>query len=100
MRILLASGIAILLAASIVGCQRRTETTHEEEGIAVTAWGERYEIFAEPTRWSARSRSRTACHDPGQLSSPEQAWSPPFCGTKAERRRSVGNELSETESSP
>ena len=47
MRILLASGIAILLAASIVGCQRRTETTHEEEGIAVTAWGERYEIFAE-----------------------------------------------------
>jgi membrane fusion protein, heavy metal efflux system len=47
MRILLASCIAVLLATSILGCQRRTETTHEEEGIAVTAWGEHYEIFAE-----------------------------------------------------
>jgi len=42
--------IAVLLVAgSLVGCSRRAETTHteEEEGIAVTAWGDRYEIFAE-----------------------------------------------------
>lgn len=38
-----------LVAGSLVGCSRRTETTHAdaEEGIAVTAWGDRYEIFAE-----------------------------------------------------
>ncbi|HYM79837.1 MAG TPA: efflux RND transporter periplasmic adaptor subunit [Candidatus Limnocylindria bacterium] len=42
--------VAVLLVAGSLGaCSRRTETTHteEEEGIAVTAWGDRYEIFAE-----------------------------------------------------
>jgi len=42
-------GAVLLVAGSLVGCSRRTETTHteEEEGIAVTAWGDRYEVFAE-----------------------------------------------------
>jgi RND family efflux transporter MFP subunit len=40
--------LVLVLAGSLVGCQRRTEQHAEgEEGIAVTAWGDTYEVFAE-----------------------------------------------------
>jgi RND family efflux transporter MFP subunit len=50
------------VAASIAGCQRRTETEHEEQGIAVTAWGERYEIFAEADPLVAGQVSKSHTH--------------------------------------
>lgn len=39
--------LVLLLTSSMSACQRKTETHEEEQNIAVTAWGETYEIFAE-----------------------------------------------------
>jgi membrane fusion protein, heavy metal efflux system len=39
--------LVLLVALGVAACQRRTETHEEEEGIAVTAWGQIYEVFAE-----------------------------------------------------
>ena len=41
--------LVFVLAGSLSGCQRRSEppAEEEEEGIAVTAWGDTYEVFAE-----------------------------------------------------
>ena len=39
--------LVLVLAACSTACQRKTETHEEEEGIAVTAWGDIYEVFAE-----------------------------------------------------
>src|SRR5687767_919066 len=47
MRVLIA--LLSLAACSVGGCTARepAEHEHEDEGWAVTAWGERYEIFPE-----------------------------------------------------
>lgn len=39
--------LVLVLAACSTACQPKTETHDDEEGIAVTAWGDVYEIFAE-----------------------------------------------------
>lgn len=38
---------ALVIFVLALGCARQVETEHEEEGIAVTSWGDTYEIFAE-----------------------------------------------------
>lgn len=55
--------LAIVLATSIGGCQRGTEEVHsEEEEIAVTAWGEHYEVFAEADPFMMGQISKSHTH--------------------------------------
>ena len=59
--------LVLVLAGSLAGCQRRSEQhTEDEEGIAVTVWGDRYEVFAEadPLVVGKVSRMRTAAMSP------------------------------------
>lgn len=51
----------LALAGILLGCQPRPRAT-EEEGIAVTAWGERYEIFAEADPLIAGQLSKSHTH--------------------------------------
>jgi RND family efflux transporter MFP subunit len=62
MRALVVWMVAFAIAASIGACQRRTETEHEEESIAVTAWGDRYEIFAEADPLAVGQVSKSHTH--------------------------------------
>lgn len=64
-RIPTASAVA-LLAALACGCERQPATPgdhgHERESWAVTAWGERYEIFAEADPLAVGETSKSHTH--------------------------------------
>jgi RND family efflux transporter MFP subunit len=53
--------LVFLMVLGLAACQRRTESHEEEAGIAVTAWGRTYEIFAEadPLMVGQLSKSHT-----------------------------------------
>jgi cobalt-zinc-cadmium efflux system membrane fusion protein len=55
--------LVLLLGLGAAACQRRTETHEEEEqSIAVTSWGDTYEIFAEADPLVVGSLSKSHTH--------------------------------------
>lgn len=62
MRIRWMSLVGCVLALSGTACQRKAEVHEEVEGIAVTAWGDRYEIFAEADPFVVGQVSKSHTH--------------------------------------